>query len=263
MSMDEINLDKLRESEGAPGPKKVKDRTFILVAGILGAIMVSALFLLVIYAMVIAPRRRAAESAQLAEIYLQNTQVVLGGQLTAAASKWTATPSGMQTAIPETATPSDGVIQEEQSAATVTRTGVKVEPISTLKPTAMPATPVPKSDVSAFPVPDTYTLQSGEFPYCIARRFDIAPSALLSANNLTSTSAISAGTVLTIPQDAPAYNLGERSILAHPTTYVVQSGDTVNSIACQFGDVDPRNIEAANNLSGDYTLSVGQSIQIP
>jgi LysM repeat protein len=117
--------------------------------------------------------------------------------------------------------------------------------------------------VNEYPVPDTYTLQKGEFPFCIARRFDIAPSALLSANNLSSSSSISVGTVLTIPENAPAYNLGDRSLRAHPTSYVVQSGNTVYSIACTFGDVDPRNIEAANNLTGAYTLSAGQTIQIP
>lgn len=64
-------------------------------------------------------------------------------------------------------------------------------------------------------------------------------------------------------EDAPAYNLGARALRAHPTSYLVQSGNTVYSIACIFGDVDPRNIEAVNNLTGAYTLSVGQTIQIP
>src|SRR5690606_3962464 len=33
--------------------------------------------------------------------------------------------------------------------------------------------------------PSTYTLQKGEFPYCIARRFNVDPTQLLSMSGLT------------------------------------------------------------------------------
>ena len=263
MSMDEIKFDEMEEKSDEPGPKEGNDRTFLLVAGILGAIMVMSLIFLAVYAMIIVPRRNAMESKELVEIYLTNTAVVLAGQLTAEASKWTAIPTNAQAVILETATPSSSGIQIEQAAPTATRAGIKLEPTKKVVRTALPPTPVPTLEMSTYPVPDTYTLRTGEFPFCIARRFDIAPSALLSANNLTSASPVYAGTVLTIPENAPAYNLGNRALRAHPTSYVVQSGNTVHSIACLFGDVDPRNIEAANNLTGAYTLSVGQTIQIP
>lgn len=120
---------------------------------------------------------------------------------------------------------------------------------------------VSSEEVEEFPIPDQYTLQPGEFPFCIARRFDIAPSALLSANGLSSSTITYPGTVLTIPKDAPGYDLGPRALRTHPTTYVVRSGDTANSIACLFGDVDPRAILAKNGLEG--SLPVGQTIQIP
>lgn len=131
------------------------------------------------------------------------------------------------------------------------------------QPTAVPPTSAPAGEVSTYPNPDTYTLKSGEFPYCIARRFNIAPSALLNANNLANASLVYPGTVLTIPKNAPVYNVGARALRAHPTSYVVQAGDTVYAIACLFGDVDPRNIEAVNNFTGSYSLNVGQTIQIP
>ncbi len=114
-----------------------------------------------------------------------------------------------------------------------------------------------------FPVPDTYTLKPGEFPFCIARRFDIAPETLLAVNGLSSSSVTYPGTVLKIPKDAPRFNLGNRALRQHPTSYTVQPGDTVNSIACLFGDVDPRAIEAVNGLKGAYSLNVGQTLQIP
>jgi len=116
-------------------------------------------------------------------------------------------------------------------------------------------------EVEEYSVPSQYTLQPGEFPYCIARRFDIAPATLLSANGLSHSSMTYPGTVLTIPQNAAHFNVGPRSLRHHPTTYVVRSGDTANSVACLFGDVDPRAIKAVNGIDG--ALPVGQTIQIP
>ncbi len=114
-----------------------------------------------------------------------------------------------------------------------------------------------------FEVPDTYVLQPGEFPYCIARRFDIDPGTLLSVNNLSRSAVVYPGTRLTIPQNAPPFTAGARALIPHPTTYTVRAGDTIYTIACAFGDVDPRAIAAANGLSGDFSLTVGQVLSIP
>lgn len=114
-----------------------------------------------------------------------------------------------------------------------------------------------------YPIPDSYTLNTGEFPYCIARRFDIAPSALLNTNNLNRSSVVYPGTTLTIPKNAPNFNEGPRALRQHPTTYTVRGGDTIYSIACLFGDVFPQAIADANGLEGSYTLNVGQTIKIP
>ena len=121
----------------------------------------------------------------------------------------------------------------------------------------------PEIVVPEFEVPSTYTLRAGEFPYCIARRFDIAPGVLLNVNSLSSASMVYPGTTLTIPKDAGSFNAGPRALRAHPVKYTIMAGDTVYSIACLFGDVDPRAIEAVNGLTGAYTLGVGQAIQIP
>jgi len=135
------------------------------------------------------------------------------------------------------------------------------EPKPTKKPEEKPeATPVPPKE---YPVPKNYTLQKGEFPYCLARRFDISPGALLAANGLTSSSVTYAGQKLKIPQNAGSFDAGKRALKNHPANYTVQAGDTVNSIACLFGDVDPRAIEDHNGLSGAYTIKVGQVLKIP
>jgi len=166
-------------------------------------------------------------------------------------------------------------------------TPVVAQPIATL---GTPGTPVPTSNLPATPTnaivvattaviaatpsgptstpvpagsrPTTYILQSGEFPYCIARRFNVDPDALLSASGLTSPDLYSVGDRLTIPQSG-AFP-GSRALATHPTNYTVGSGDeTVNSIACKFGDVYPDAIASANGISASAKLTAGQVLKIP
>jgi LysM repeat protein len=109
-------------------------------------------------------------------------------------------------------------------------------------------TPVPVA-VPTVTRPTTHTIQKGEWPICIARRYDVSMSSLLSLNSLNMNSQVSIGTTLQIPQSGnwdPAH--GSRSLKPHPTSYTVQSGDTVNSISCTFGDVTPEAIIAVNGL---------------
>lgn len=127
------------------------------------------------------------------------------------------------------------------------------------EPPAQPAFVLPEPTPG---LPDTYTIQKGEFPYCIARRFDINPTDLLNANGLGVNTQLQPGYVLRIPQSAAGWP-GSRSLQSHPTNYTVRSGDTIFSIACQFGDVDPYMIALANELSEPYAISAGDTLYIP
>lgn len=112
--------------------------------------------------------------------------------------------------------------------------------------------------------PPTYTLQAGEFPYCIARRYDVNPDELLTLSGLTSGQAnsLATGTKLTIPQTGSFP--GSRALASHPATYTVSSSDeTVYSVACKFGDVEPNAIASANGISVSASLTAGQTLQIP
>jgi LysM repeat protein len=109
--------------------------------------------------------------------------------------------------------------------------------------------------------PATYTLRSGEFPYCIARRFDVDPDALLRLNGLASGTILYPNRTLQIPQSGSFP--GTRALRNHPTTYAASSGQTVYSVACLFGDIDPAAIAQANNISVDATLTAGQQLSIP
>ena len=108
----------------------------------------------------------------------------------------------------------------------------------------------------------TYTLHPGEFPYCIARRLNVDPGELLVLNGLLNQQTFYAGTVLQIPQTGNAYP-GERMQQTHPTTYTVSRADeTLYTIACAFGDVDPQQLAQANGLSIDSALYVGQQLNV-
>jgi LysM repeat protein len=110
-------------------------------------------------------------------------------------------------------------------------------------------------------IPATYTIMSGEFVYCIARRFDRDPVDMLNLNGLNINSRPAIGAVLKIP--ASGSFPGARALKAHPTTYTVVAGDTIGKIACGFGDADPNTIFAANGLAVGTALTPGQVLQIP
>jgi LysM repeat protein len=125
--------------------------------------------------------------------------------------------------------------------------------------TSIPNTAVPPVTTK----PSSYTLQEGEYPFCIARRFNVDQSELLSINGLSSSGQYYPGLVLKIPQTGNPF-VGARSLLPRPAKYTVLSGDTIYGIACKYGDTDPIiNIAAANNLVAPYTLKTGTILTIP
>ena len=141
-------------------------------------------------------------------------------------------------------------------------------PAVALNPTATATLAVVANAPSATPIPAgsrpaTYTLQNGEFVYCIARRFNADPDEIIALNGLASSETVYAGLVLKIPQSGNGFP-GNRMLRNHPASYTVTSADeTVYSIACTFGDADPAKIAQNNNISVGATLTVGQTLNIP
>lgn len=139
----------------------------------------------------------------------------------------------------------------------------------TVTPTATLALPSGPTS-SPFPAgsrPPTYTLQSQEFPFCIARRYNLDPDSLIAQNGLSSGTIYYAGYQLNLSNVASPFP-GVRALRPHPTTYTV-SGDadtTVYGVACKFGDLEPSAIVSANSSTGitlNSALTVGQSLNIP
>jgi len=180
-------------------------------------------------------------------------------QTTVANGGTPATPGAVVTATTPLAVAS-GTVETPQSGVIPTATSTAVV-IST------PTNAISQPASTAVPVgvrPATYTLQSGEFPYCIARRFNVDPDELLALSSLSSAQAnsLSAGTVLKIPQSG-AFP-GSRVLHNHPDTYTVDSStETIYGVACYYGDLDPNTIASANSISVSASLTAGQQLKIP
>jgi LysM repeat protein len=186
---------------------------------------------------------------------------------------------GTQTALALSGTPA-GIATQTQGAPLVVGTQdlsitmtptplVAVNATSTLaiSGTNISGTVIPGSTSGPLPTslpvgvrPAEYSLKPGEFPFCIARRFDVDPEELLRINGLSSGEIFYANRTLRIPQSGSFP--GTRALRTHPATYSATAGETIYGIACKFGDVDPGAIATANNLQGT-TLTTSQSLNIP
>ena len=183
--------------------------------------------------------------------------------------------AGTQTAVATAGLPMPTIAGADAGLPTFTPlAGVNLTPASN-QPTSLPSptvgsaataivvTAAPLATAGPISKPSTYVLHQGEFPYCLARRFNVNPDELLSLNGLSNNQSYYApGTSITIPQSGGTFP-GSRALKSHPAKYTVAYGDTIYSIACEFGDVDPMGIVSANSLSGSYSLTTGSSIQVP
>lgn len=202
------------------------------------------------------PKPLATSGMNAIEIAGTQTAVATAGMPMPTAAVAAKTPVDVLNITPLAGTP-DGALP----------TAVVSTPLPSLTPagiaTAIVSTPVPKATAGPIVKPGTYVLHQGEFPYCLARRFNVNPEELLTLNGLSSSqSDYTPGTTISIPQSGGTFP-GQRSRRAHPAQYTVLTGDTIYSIACDFGDVDPMGIVSVNGLSGSYALTVGSTIQIP
>lgn len=174
------------------------------------------------------------------------------------------------TSFPSAATSTPSFLFETPDASTTMAVGGDLTPTSSILvpsvPTSTPMNQPAAPTAITYPTPTpgrpaTYTIQAGEYLWCLARRFDVAVGDLLSINGMNSNSQPYAGTVIKIPQSG-SFGAG-RARNAHPATYTVRAGDTIGGIACWYGDVDPNTVFAANGLPAGSVITVGQVLQIP
>ncbi len=107
MAFEDMDLDDNEfelDSEDSSAPEESANRTFYIVAGIIGGVMLLSLICLALYALVYAPQQRNDRATQVAAIDAQNTQLAQAAVETGLAAKFTATPT--VTPLPPTATAS-------------------------------------------------------------------------------------------------------------------------------------------------------------
>ncbi|MDJ0755794.1 MAG: LysM peptidoglycan-binding domain-containing protein [Ardenticatenaceae bacterium] len=139
----------------------------------------------------------------------------------------------------EPATPTP--VPTEPAETPDSSTGVPVT--ATLTATSTPAAPQR---------PPTHTILAGETLVTIATQYSVTVEALQLVNTITDPELIFAGQVLIIPGE-----LGDEV----PTTYVVQLGDTLESIAHRF-NTSPDDVAVANRLPTDSFLYTGQRLSL-
>lgn len=128
-------------------------------------------------------------------------------------------------------------------------------PTATPEPTPVPTTtPATTSSVR-------HQVITGETLLSIASQYGVSVADIQAANNL-SNELIRAGDVLIIPITGPAAETSLNRTPASRFQYTVQAGDTIVSIAVNFGST-VEDILAVNNLSANDIIRPGDVLVVP
>jgi len=165
------------------------------------------------------------------------------------------------TQAPGTTNPTAGTKPTGAAPQPTVAGATQVPPVPVATATPKPQVVVPTATPGR---PATYTIQQGDHFLCLARRFNLSPEEFLSLNGLSMNSQAVVGATVKIPQGGSwPSSFGARALKAHPDTYTVLAGDTINKIACGYGDADPNAIAVANSLAAPFNLTAGQALTIP
>jgi LysM repeat protein/uncharacterized protein YvpB len=143
----------------------------------------------------------------------------------------------------------------------VTGSGYNLDPL-------MASASVPAAGSGNSGVPTYYVVQSGDTLSGIAARFNLDWTEIAALNGLSAPYTIYPGQQLLLPGGAapspaaPETTPTPGTSLTVPSTYVVQKGDTLSSIAQVFGLYWP-DIAAANGITWPYTIYPGQTLILP
>lgn len=137
-------------------------------------------------------------------------------------------------------------------------TNAVAEPAVTPATAGPTDTPTPEPTATPTPTPETipYTVQPGDTVSTIAEQFGTDSQTIREINLLPSDD-LQVGQVLRVPNVTPT-----PTPTPEPYSYVIQEGDTLNSIALRFG-ISPNAIIDANVIRDPNNLIVGQVILIP
>ena len=181
------------------------------------------------------------------------------------------TPTSTSTALPPTATPT-------ALPPTATPTALPPTPTSTVLPptaTPVPPTPTPQAKTGTGGAEESsYTVESGDNWYSIAKRYGITQEELAAANGTTPSDILQVDQKLRIPlanSEQTASNQPNSKALSAttqatavsiPQSYTVQRGDNWFSIAKRFG-ITQEFLAAYNGQTPSDVLQVNQKLRIP
>jgi LysM repeat protein len=132
-------------------------------------------------------------------------------------------------------------------------------------PTAAPSVAAPAATSAATGEAEyiTYKVQWGDTLFSIAQRYDTSVEVISALNNISRPDQISTGMELKIPKNPNSPASAETPPAAgEGTSYTVKAGDSLNSIAQQYG-VTVDAIMKANNISNKDFIFPGQKLTIP
>ena len=110
------------------------------------------------------------------------------------------------------------------------------------------------------PVTNTYIVQRGDSLWLIANKNNVTVDELKKANNLTGNT-LTIGQVLVIPSSNNQTPPSEDNNVGYETTYIVKRGDSLWSIANNYG-VTVNQLKEANGITNNM-LTIGQELIIP
>ncbi|MCK6578061.1 MAG: LysM peptidoglycan-binding domain-containing protein [Anaerolineae bacterium] len=198
------------------------------------------------------------------------------------------------TAVPTLESPTATPVPPTAEPPTATPVPPTAEPPTT---TPIPPTPSPTLNLTVFPFAISYTVVSGDSVSAIAGQFNTTAEAIIIANGLDETAAISIGQQLIIPvaalpsptavvtevtqavevivieptavvqaqvvEPTAVVQAGAPTVPpAEPVRYVVRYGDTLSSIASAFR-VSSRDLARFNRIVNPNLVYAGQVLLIP
>lgn len=162
--------------------------------------------------------------------------------------------------------PGLGVLKTATPTVTASATVTPTPTIPTATSTpAETATITPSPGPSPTPTQNIYTVENGDTLFSIAAKFHANVCTLMAVNNITNPSVIAVGQKLLIPD--PNTKLPTPTPL--PTglprgatlLYVVQCGDTLDSIAAKFNSTGD-DIAKVNNIKDPLSIQIGQTLKV-
>ena len=129
--------------------------------------------------------------------------------------------------------------------------------------TAAPPTIAPVRPTTS-PTPVQYTVQEGDTLFVIALNYGVTIEAIAAANQIDNPELIHPGQVLVIPAGSASQRVALKLVsgTAAPGTYIVQSGDSLFTIALEHG-ITVEAIVVANQIQNPEFIRPGQVLIIP